>query len=437
MIRPVIWNNLRPETQENILKRPYQTKDKKSIRNVQAIIDRVARQGNKALLYYTKYFEQANLDATSLRLSNDEILEAIETVPHDLRDAIDFAIENTYTVAQKQQTTETHKWNSVRSGIFVQHQQRAIDSVGMYVPRGRGSFPSMVYMMAIPAMLARVRRRIMMSPPDAEGKLDPACVYAAHKCKVHEIYRLGGVQAIAAMAMGTETIKPVHKILGPGSIYVMQAKHLLSHIVDVGPPTGPSESMLIADYSADPESVVLDLLVEAEHGHDSTVICLTPEIALANYIVSALPNMIKKNREPRRSFLQSVFSRLGSIIVTNSLDTTFDIANRFAPEHLLLHIKEAENYLSRIHNAGEILIGPHTTFTLANYATGANAILPTGGTAKTYSGLSVRDFQKTISVVKVNKLGYSQLAEHVVTMANYEDFPNHANAVSKRPPMNT
>jgi len=307
-----------------------------------------------------------------------------------------------------------------------------LHSVGLYVPRGRGSFPSMLYMLAVPARIAGVHRVAIATPPGPDGRIDAACLYAARKCGVDEIYRVGGAQAIAAFAYGTESIARVTKIVGPGSAYVAAAKRVVRDIVDVGLPAGPSESMIVADSQADANSVSRDMLIEAEHGADSQALLVTTSDELASEVSAMLPQLIARTPEPRRGFLESVFSGYGGVLIAQDLQEAAEIVNDIAPEHLQLRLADPDPFVEGIENAGEILIGPYSPFSLANYAVGPNAVLPTGGGARVHSGVSVHDFLKRIAVMSVSKEGYAEVAPHVIRLADYEGFYWHAEALRDR-----
>jgi histidinol dehydrogenase len=319
----------------------------------------------------------------------------------------------------------------IRPGVRAGERATPVPSVGLYVPRGRGSFPSSTYMMTVPAAVAGVPRIVVVSPPDAAGRCDPATLYTARLCGAHEIYRVG-VQAIAALAWGTESIRAVVKLLGPGSRYVTAAKRLLAGVVDTGLPAGPTESAIIADASADPVRVALDLLIEAEHGSDSQALLLTPSEALAAEVARLLPGFLAKLPEPRRTFAADTLAGYGGIVVTADLGEAAGIADEIAPEHLQIATADPLATLALVHHAGEILLGQDTPFSLANYAIGANAVLPTGGTAKAWSALSVRDFMKWTSVAWVTGDGYDALKDQAIVLADYEGFPAHALALRER-----
>jgi histidinol dehydrogenase len=290
----------------------------------------------------------------------------------------------------------------------------------------------MLYMLAVPARVAGVEHVAVVTPPGQDGGVDPACLYAARYCGIETVYRIGGAQAIAALAHGTESVTPVTKVVGPGSRYVAAAKRELAGIIDTGLPAGPTESIVLADGHADAWKVSLDLMVEAEHGSDSQALLVTPSIPLAEAVAAVLPELTSQAPEPRRRFLEDVFSGYGGIILAESMNEAAEIVNAFAPEHLQLQTREPYETLSLIRHAGEILLGEHSVFSLANYATGANAVLPTGGNARTWSPVSVRDFMKYSSVVHVTAGGYAGLRDHVIALADYEGFHTHAQALRRR-----
>jgi histidinol dehydrogenase len=279
-----------------------------------------------------------------------------------------------------------------------------------------------------------VPRIVVVTPPDRGGRCDPATLYAARFCGAHEVYRVGGVQALAALAYGTASIAPVEKFLGPGSQYVTAAKRILASVVDVGLPAGPSESMIIADDSADPRLAALDLLIEAEHGPDSQALLVTHSERMAREVAKLLPGLAAELPEPRRTFVSRVLEGYGGILIAASAEEAVEIANAVAPEHLQIATRDPLVTLSLVRHAAEILLGQTTPFSLANYAIGANAVLPTGGRARTASPLSVRDFLKYSSVAYLTSPGYDTLRDAAITLADYEGFPAHAKALRERRP---
>jgi len=292
----------------------------------------------------------------------------------------------------------------------------------------------MLYMLAIPAKLAGVKTIVVLTPPGPGGSLDPACLYAADKIGVRDVFRVGGAQGIAALAYGTESIPRVLKVVGPGSQYVTAAKRLLAGRLDPGLPAGPSESILWADCTANPRQICLDLLIEAEHGADSSALLVTDCAELGKRVQELLPDMIRQTPEPRKEFLTQVFSAqgYGGIILTDSPRACGEVINTYAPEHLSIQTASPWDSLGLVAHAGEILLGSSLPFSAANYLTGANAVLPTGGYAKTWSGVSVRDFLTYSSVVQVTPEGYKGLKDHVIALSEYEGFPRHAAALKDR-----
>jgi len=272
----------------------------------------------------------------------------------------------------------------------------------------------------------------VVTPPDSSGACDPATLFAARLCGAHEVYRVGGVQAIAALAFGTQSIRRVEKLVGPGNQYVTAAKRLLVGVVDVGLPAGPSESMIVADESADARLAALDLLIEAEHGPDSQALLVTPAEEFARAVAGLLPKFAASLPESRLTFVSKVFENYGGVILTTNAEEALAIVNDVAPEHLQIATRDSLATLSGVRNAGEILLGQRTPFSLANYAIGANAVLPTGGKARSFSPLSVRDFLKYSSVAYLTAQGHQSLRDAAITLADYEGFPAHAMALRER-----
>ncbi|MFW5785726.1 MAG: histidinol dehydrogenase [bacterium] len=410
----------------------------RSERNISEVHDAVAdviahvrRHGDAALRELTRRFDGANLDDSELLVSQKEIDASGRSLSPEVRDALDFAIENVRRYHAVQLPPEVHT-TEVRPGILAGERRRPIPSVGLYVPRGRGSFPSMVYMLAMPAHLAGVGRIVVATPPGPEGEVDAACLYAARQCGVHQVLRVGGAQAVAALAYGTESVAPVRKIMGPGSVYVAAAMRQVAGDVHIGLPAGPSEAVVLADKHADPWRISLDLMIEAEHGSDSSALLVTPSRAVAEAVAEIIPALAEEIPEPRLTFLTDSLTGYGGIIVTADMAEAVDVVNAFGPEHLQVQTADPYDTISGIENAGEILIGAEAAFSIANYATGANAVLPTGGNAATWSPVSVRDFLKFQSLVHVTPQGYRSAERHVVALADYEGFHTHAAALRRR-----
>ena len=424
------WKDLAPRDRKTLFCRSggniFSVRD-----SVAQIIEEVKARGDRALREFTLKFDQADLGDLPLEVSDGEYRFAEESLDPNLKAALNYCIENTRRFHERQKP-ESMSFTELRPGLFAGERPAPLSSAGLYVPRGRGSFPSMLYMTAIPAHIAGVREIVVVTPPNPDGSVDPACLYAARRCGVTQIFRVGGAQAIAALAWGTESIPAVVKLTGPGSAYVAAAKEILKDQVEVGLPAGPSEAIVLADESADPGKVALDLMVEAEHGSDSAALLLTPSRQLGTAVAERIAELTGALPDPRRTFVSDVFSGYGGIIITETLEEAVEIVNRYAPEHLQIQTADPFDTLGLIENAGEILLGAHAPFSAANYAAGVNAVLPTGGGARTYSALSVRDFIKYSSVVYLSETGLRRAAGPVKTMADYEGFVTHGDAVKKR-----
>ena len=405
------------------------------IEYVRPIVHAVRDRGDEALIEFMERFDHVHLTPDRLRVSQQEIEQAHVLLDKDVHIAIERAVRNVRTFHERQMPHE--QWfTQIAPGILAGEKITPISSVGLYVPRGKGAFPSVMYMLATPASIAEVPRIVVCTPPDSNGNVDPASLVAAELCGVHEIYRVGGAQAIAALAYGTSSIKRVHKLTGPGSPYVSAAKRLLYGTVDVGLPAGPSEAIVLADSSADPELIARDLLIEAEHGPDSSSVLVTDSRTLIEAMLKLLPEKIAALPEPRQSFCRAGFESekgTGGLVLAESMRVAIDFVNEYAPEHLEVHVREPFAILADLKNAGEILLGPYAPTSMGNYSLGTNAILPTGGFAHTFSCTSVFDFLKRTGIGYVTAEGYQQLSETTRQLAEFEGFPSHAKAVTDRP----
>ena len=424
------WRDLKDDQKTALLKRS-EINISDVMDSVKDIIRRIQTDGDTALKELSLELDKVDLDIHPFRVSEQEFDTARETLSDEVKDALLFCIENVRAYHETQ-LSRAMKMMEIRPGVFAGERASPIDSAALYVPRGRGSFPSMLYMLGVPATVAGVPRITVLTPPNGDGSVDPACLYTAEMCGIDEVYRFGGAHGVSAMALGTETVNPVTKIIGPGSMYVTAAKRLLSDTVDVGLPAGPSESAVLADGKADPYLLAIDLLTEAEHGADSSAVLVCTDERVARKAAEYLSAEIEKLPQPRKDFVSAVFSGYGAIITTDSIEEAAEIVNLYAPEHLQVQCHEPFDVLPLIRNAGEIILGDTTPFSAANYAVGANAVLPTGGRARTYSPVSVRDFMKYSSIIYATKAGNALLAEHVAVLAEYEGFPAHKKAVQTR-----
>lgn len=397
----------------------------------QEVIDHVRTEGDAAVVRYARQWDAPNFEASLLRAAPSDFAAARADLSPELIDAIEQAHENIRRF-HTEQMPEPMWFTEVQPGIMAGEKVTPVTSVGLYVPRRKGAFPSVMLMLATPAKIAGVPHLIVLSPPTPDGKADAATLVTAELCGVDEVYVVGGIQAMAALAYGTETIPKVAKITGPGSGYVTAAKRLLTGTVDVGLPAGPSESIILCDENVDPRLAALDLLVEAEHGPDSAAILVTHSEAVAQKALEVLPGYIAQVPEWRRDFINNVLTNYGGILLTSSLDESIQFVNDYAPEHLEVLTAEPFLTLQKIRNAGEILLGHYTPIPTANYCLGLNAILPTGGFARSFSSVSVWDFLKRSGIGYLSREGYQRLQGITTTLADYEDFPAHAQAIRKR-----
>jgi len=394
------------------------------------IVAAVGSEGDQALRRLARELDGVASEAMSIRVEAPEFDAAMRAVPRELIAALEHAIDNIrrFHAAQLPQSM----WlKEIEPGVWTGERHTAIDSVACYVPRGKGSFPSVVNMTTIPGIVAGVPRLIVITPPAPDGSVDAATLVAARLIGVSEIYKCGGAQAVAAVAYGTETVPKCLKIVGPGSPWVVAAKRLLADVIDPGVPAGPSEAIILADAGANPELAALDLIIESEHGPDSSAYLVTPSVAVAEAAAAALQKHWAQMQPRRQNFSRAVLSgAYGGIIITRDLEAAIEFANAYAPEHMQILTHEPLAVLGRIRNAGEILLGPHTPITLGNYLLGPNAVLPTGGHARTASPLSVFDYMKRSSIAMVTRSGYPQVAADAERLARYEGFDAHARAVS-------
>lgn len=397
----------------------------------QEVVDAVRERGDAAVVEYTRKFDAEAFTADMLRAKPEDFVAARSQVSDEVIAAIELAHENIRRFHEAQMP-EPMWFTEVRPGIMAGEKVTPVASAALYVPRGKGAFPSVMLMLATPANVAGVEKIVVLTPPTPVGTADAASLVAAEIAGVDEVYAVGGMQAIAAVAFGTETVPKVDKVIGPGSSYVSAAKRLLYGTIDVGLPAGPSESIILTDENADPRLAALDLLVEAEHGPDSAAILVTHSEAIANEALRLLPEYIAELPEWRQNFVSTVLSNYGGVMLTSSLDESIQFVNDYAPEHLEVITAEPFVTLQKLKNAGEILLGPMTPIPTANYALGLNAILPTGGFARSFSSVSVQDFLKRSGVGYLSKEGYLSLHKEVALLADYEDFPAHAMAIRKR-----
>lgn len=395
------------------------------------VSDDIRVRGDEAVLEYTKKFDRVELTADTMKVTQEEIEAGYERLDKETREAIEYAYKNIYDFHEKQLPEEMW-FTMVDDGLMVGEKTTPIVDVCLYVPHGKGSFPSVLCMLGIPAVVAKVPRIVVVTPPNEKGEVDDAILCAAKIIGITEIYKVGGIQAVAAVAYGTETIPKCHKIIGPGNSYATAAKRVLASHIDAGLPAGPSEVIILADESADPEKAARDWMIEAEHGPDSAALLVTHSRELVDKVIPIMNSQLEKLSDKRRSFIETNFTTYGGIILTESLEESIKFVNDYAPEHMEVMTKNPFDTLPLIKNAGEILLGDYTPVTLCNFVLGPNAILPTGGFAKTYSSVSVMDFLKRSSVGYASKEGFNKVRDYAYKFATVEGFETHALAVKER-----
>jgi histidinol dehydrogenase len=396
--------------------------------DVKAIIGKVVKNGDSALTEFTEKLDKARIDAEDLRVTKEEVEEAYEAVSEEQISALKFMkdkVSSFEKLVLEQARIETSK-----DGINVQSVLRPIESVGCYVPGGQAAYPSTLIMTAVPAKTAKVPRIVVCSPPDANGKVNPLVLVAADICGVNEVYKVGGAQAIAALAYGTEAIKSVRKIVGPGNKYVTMAKILVSKDVAIDMPAGPSEVLVLADDSANPQLIALDMISQAEHGEDSVAGLITTSKKLAEEVQDWLMKMAVSVE--RGEIVRKALEKYGFIITCDSIEEAVELANVFAPEHVEIMTKAPLDVADKITSAGLILIGPYSPVALSDYGSGTNHVLPTGGFGHAFSGLSALDFARRVSIVESSKQGLQGVKNRVKVLTEAENLPNHYKAVEGR-----
>jgi histidinol dehydrogenase len=426
------WNETDKATKARIMRRSEADIDA-VMAQVHPIIERVKMEGDQALIGYAKQFDKCDL--TSLKVSEEEFAEARQTLDPEVKSAIDHCAGNVrkFHMAQMERVEKDREWMvEIEKGVWAGEKITPITSVGLYVPGGKNQYPSAVYMLGIPATLAGVNKIVMVTPPRSDGKIGDALLYAAEVSGIKDIYKVGGSQAIAALAYGTQSVPAVKKVLGPGSPYVAAAKQALSGIIDAGMPAGPSESIILCDRNADPDNTVLDILNEGEHGPDSAALLVTHDEKLAKDVHQKLPAAINALPEPQKGWLTTNMAEYSGVILTSSLEDSIKFCNDYATEHLLVKVSNPDEVVLKLVNAGEILIGENTPSSFGNYGIGVNHVLPTGGNAHTYSCTSVWDFLKRTSLARMDETGFKALEKPVTTMTYYEGFPAHGNVIRDR-----
>ncbi len=395
--------------------------------SVKAIINQVKTDGDEALVEFALKFDKAELTTRTLKVKPGEIKEAYTRISPQQISALKFMKEKV-SIFQKQLLTPTDI-KTTCDGISVQTVLRPIESVGCYVPGGQAAYPSTLVMTAVPAKISGVPRIVVCSPSDAKGKVNPLVLVAADICGVDEVYKVGGAQAIAALAYGTKAIAPVRKIVGPGSKYVTEAKVQVSTDVAIDMPAGPSEVLVLADESADARLIAFDMVSQAEHGGDSVAGLITMSEKLAIQVQENLTKLAASAERGEK--ISGALSKYGFIIVCSNMDEAVCLVNQFAPEHLEVLTANAKELAGKL-TAGLILIGPYSPVALSDYGSGTNHVLPTGGFAQSFSGLSAFDFMRRVSIVESSKTGLERVKDSIKVMTEAENLPNHYKAIQAR-----
>jgi histidinol dehydrogenase len=420
------WEQLSAQTQQALLQRPVNKNEQLQVQ-VQAIINTVRERGDQALYEFTREFDGVEL--SSLKVPEQSIQRA--NVNSAALHALEIAIHNLRIYHQE--TLPQSKKINTAAGVCIEQIYKPIHKIGLYVPGGNNTpLISSLLMQAIPAEVANCPIKILCTPPNSSGEIDKTLLVAARLCNINTIFTIGGAQAIAALAYGTESIPKVFKIFGPGNSYVTEAKNQVSldskgAAIDL--PAGPSEVMIIADELACPEFVAADLLAQAEHGVDSQVLVLCSSEKLAQQIAQAVEQQIYSAKR-KEIIVQAL--QYASILLCNSDEEQIDIVNQYAPEHLIINRQDARDLATKFHTAGTIFIGPWAAETLGDYVTGSNHVLPTNGHAHAYSGLGSKDFLKSLNLQYIDAEGLKTLGNTAITLARLEGLEAHAKAVQLR-----
>lgn len=420
-----IYNNPSSTQLYRLLQRPLQESA-----NLESVVNEVLKQvqaeGDAALKKLTRKFDGVTLE--TIAVTAEEIEAASQEVDAELKKAIQIARENIFRFHKSQQIINTRI--ETMPGIECWQKSVGIDKVGFYIPGGTAPLFSSVLMMAVPAQIAGCAEMILCTPPQKDGSINPVILYTAKLCGITRIFKVGGAQAIAAMAYGTPSIPAVYKIYGPGNQYVTTAKQLVSQqgtAIDM--PAGPSEVMVVADHTSNPEFVAADLLSQAEHGIDSQVVLLTFDQDFAGQVIQAI--QLQLSKLPRKDIAAAALENSPVIIIENR-DVALQLVNQYAPEHLILAVEEVEAFAQKITNAGSVFMGNYTPESVGDYASGTNHTLPTNGYARAYSGLNLDAFVKKITFQKVSKQGLLNIGKTVELMAEAEQLQAHKAAVSIR-----
>ena len=398
----------------------------KIIPTVNDILEDIKENKDKAILGYTEKFDGVKLE--NMKVSEEEIKEAYENIDDNLIEALKSAASN---IKKFHKAEIPEEWKmDIKDGITAGQIIRPLETVGCYIPGGRAAYPSTILMTVIPAKIAGVKKIVCCTPPGKDGKVMDAILVASDIAGADEIYKVGGAQAIGAMAYGSETIPKVDKIVGPGNIFVTGAKKLVYGDVDIEFPAGPSELLVLADETDDAEFIAYDILSQAEHDPNAACIFVTPNEKLGYEVERKIKEISEK--AVRKEIIEASLSKRGKIVIVKDIDEGIYVTNKYAPEHLIIATKDNKYTLSKINNAGSIFLGNYAPVACGDYGSGTNHVLPTGAGARMYSGLSTEDFLKKPTVQKITKEGLNTLKETILPIAEYEGFFAHADSVKVR-----
>ena len=393
---------------------------------VSSVLSDVRMKGDVALREYTKKFDKIEL--ANFEVSEEEFENALSGISPQLLGHLKIAAEN-ICAFHRAQMPETTWFMELQPGITLGQKATPLESVGAYAPGGRASYPSTVLMTVIPARVAGVEEVIVCTPPRADGSIHPLTLAAAKIAGADKVFKLGGVQAIGAMAYGTETVPKVDKIVGPGNVFVTSAKMQVRDIAEIDFPAGPSEVLIIADDSADAAMAASDIIAQAEHDPNAVSVLVTTSGTLAEAVKH---EVLTQAENTARSEIVKISLENAAVLIAESLDQCIDFSNKFAPEHLEIMVEDSDSVLNRIKNAGSIFIGNYAPVPVGDYASGTNHVLPTAGYAKLYSGLNINHFLKYSSIQKISKSGLESLKETVISLAEEEGLQAHADAIRTR-----
>jgi len=420
-----IYKHPKQSEWDDLLKRP--TQDYANLESdVKAIFEDLKLNGDSAIKKYTKLFD--GIDSDDLKVDESKISNSENQITAELKAAIDIAYENIYKFhsAQQQSTIKVE----TMPGVTCWQKAMPIEKVGLYIPGGSAPLFSSILMLGIPAKIAGCKEVILVTPPQKNGKVHSAMLYAAKRCGITQIFQVGGIQAIAGLTFGTETLPKVYKVFGPGNQYVTVAKQVATQYdIAIDMPAGPSELLVLADETANPKYVASDLLSQAEHGTDSQVVLVTTSETMAERTKYEIINQL--DLLPRKDIAAKAISN-SKLIVVDSEESAIKLSNAYSPEHLIVCVKNEDDVVTQITNAGSVFIGNYTPESAGDYASGTNHTLPTNGFARQYSGVNLDAFMKKITYQKISKEGLLNLGKHIEVMAKNEELQAHKNAVSLR-----